>query len=199
MVFSGGAISAKHRSSHSWDVPVRLSERIADLVALVRTSYGAFMRCITGFYILQFIYSYYQTLLDLWFVNSVAQPVSDCYNAEHHRLRCNGHRINLAARSFLFHTDDEALTDENNASGFTTPTDLEKELWRRSGLLGNSTISWSISSGAHNSWLILENSMAGTARWNSWYAIIVFNETVALKADGVDHWWYSSTSVNWRF
>ncbi|KID93791.1 transposase-like protein, partial [Metarhizium majus ARSEF 297] len=49
------------------------------------------------------------------------------YNAEHYRLRCNGHIINLAAQSFLFQTSDESLADENNTSALTTPTELEME------------------------------------------------------------------------
>ena len=49
------------------------------------------------------------------------------YNAEHHRLRCNGHIINLAAQSFLFHTEDEDLAAENNDGLLTTPTELEMQ------------------------------------------------------------------------
>ncbi|ODQ70506.1 hypothetical protein LIPSTDRAFT_168952 [Lipomyces starkeyi NRRL Y-11557] len=36
------------------------------------------------------------------------------YDPEHYRIRCNGHIINLAAQSFLFPTDSEALPVENN-------------------------------------------------------------------------------------
>ena len=58
------------------------------------------------------------------------------YSAEHHRLRCNSHIINLAAQSFLFYTDDEDLTAENNNGLLTTPTELEMQQWRQKGPLG---------------------------------------------------------------
>jgi hypothetical protein len=57
------------------------------------------------------------------------------YNPTTHRLRCNGHIINLTAQSFLFQTDDEALAEENNISLLTTPTEVEMEQWRRKGPL----------------------------------------------------------------
>jgi hypothetical protein len=101
------------------------------------------------------------------------------YSAEHHRLRCNGHIINLAAQSFLFHTDDEALADENNASLLTTPTELEMQQWRQKGPLGK----------LHNIVVYIQRSTQRLAnfrelsggrnlardnstRWNSWYAMI---------------------------
>jgi hypothetical protein len=49
------------------------------------------------------------------------------YNAEQHRLRCNGHIINLAAQAFLFHTDNEDLVAENNEGLLAIPTELEIE------------------------------------------------------------------------
>ncbi|OWT42236.1 hypothetical protein VFPPC_18636 [Pochonia chlamydosporia 170] len=101
------------------------------------------------------------------------------YNAEHHRLRCNGHIINLAAQSFLFQTNDESLADENNTSALTTPTELEMEQWRRKGPLGKlhnivayiqrspqRLANFRELSGGRN--LVRDNS----TRWNSWYAMI---------------------------
>jgi hypothetical protein len=39
-----------------------------------------------------------------WPIRRTTRSISNfSYNAEHHRLRCNGHIINLAAQSFLFH------------------------------------------------------------------------------------------------
>lgn len=58
------------------------------------------------------------------------------YDAEHHRLRCNGHIINLAAQSFLFGADEESPGGENNIITLATPTELEMEQWRRKGALG---------------------------------------------------------------
>jgi hypothetical protein len=101
------------------------------------------------------------------------------YNAEHHRLRCNSHIINLAAQSFLFYTDNKALADENNTSLLTTPTELEIQQWRQKGPLGKlynivvyiqrSTqrlANFRELSGGRN--LIRDNS----TRWNSWYIMI---------------------------
>ncbi|KID81519.1 transposase-like protein [Metarhizium guizhouense ARSEF 977] len=101
------------------------------------------------------------------------------YNAEHHRLRCNGHIINLAAQSFLFQTSDESLADENSPSALTTPTELEMEQWRRKGPLGKlhnivvyiqrspqRLANFRELSGGRN--LVRDNS----TRWNSWYAMI---------------------------
>lgn len=101
------------------------------------------------------------------------------YRAEHHRLRCNGHIINLAAQSFLFDTDDQALAKENNASLLTTPTELEMQQWRQKGPLGKlhnivvyiqrSTqrlANFRELSGGRN--LVRDNS----TRWNSSYSMI---------------------------
>ena len=102
------------------------------------------------------------------------------YNPIHHRLRCNGHIINLAAQSFLFYTEDEALTDHNNdSSTFATPTELEMEHWRKKGPLGK----------LHNIVVFIQRSTQRIAkfrelsqghnlsrdnstRWNSWYKMI---------------------------
>lgn len=101
------------------------------------------------------------------------------YSAEHNRLRCNGHIINLAAQSFLFHTNNESLADKNNANALTTPTELEIEHWRRKGPLGKlhnivvyvqrspqRMANFRELSGGRN--LVRDNS----TRWNSWYAMI---------------------------
>ena len=58
------------------------------------------------------------------------------YNPHHHRLRCNGHIINLTAQSFLFQTENEALSNENNTNSFVIPTAFEMEQWRQKGPLG---------------------------------------------------------------
>jgi hypothetical protein len=49
------------------------------------------------------------------------------YNAEQHCLCCNSYIINLAAQSFLFHTDNKDLVAENNKGLLATPTELEIE------------------------------------------------------------------------
>ncbi|KFY19813.1 hypothetical protein V493_07824, partial [Pseudogymnoascus sp. VKM F-4281 (FW-2241)] len=52
-----------------------------------------------------------------------------------HRLRCNGHIINLAVQAFLFATDDEDLAVLNNAEILSTPSQEEMERWRKKGPL----------------------------------------------------------------
>ncbi|KAF1732502.1 putative AC transposase [Beauveria bassiana] len=101
------------------------------------------------------------------------------YDAEHHRLRCNGHISNLAAQSFLFGANEEPPGDEDGIFSLPTPTELETEQWRRRGALGklhNIVVYIQRSpqrlaqfrelSGGRN--LVRDNS----TRWNSWYAMI---------------------------
>jgi hypothetical protein len=57
------------------------------------------------------------------------------YNVEHYRLRCNSYIINLAAQSFLFHTDNKDLVVEHNEGLLITPTELEMQQWRQKGPL----------------------------------------------------------------
>jgi len=51
------------------------------------------------------------------------------YDPKTHRLRCQGHIINLAVQSFLFVTNSENIEEEG-----ITLDDIE--LWRRKGPLG---------------------------------------------------------------
>jgi hypothetical protein len=51
------------------------------------------------------------------------------YNATHHRLRYNGHIINLVAQAFLFRYNKEAFSAESNPGIYTTPTELEMDIW----------------------------------------------------------------------
>jgi hypothetical protein len=108
------------------------------------------------------------------------------YNVEHYRLRCNGHIINLAAQSFLFHTDNEDLAAENNEGLLATPTELEMQQWQQKGPLGKlhnivvyiqrSTqrlANFRDLSGGRN--LVRDNA----TRWNSWYSMI--STTTKLK------------------
>lgn len=101
------------------------------------------------------------------------------YNPLSHRLRCNGHIINLAAQAFLFHTEDEALAEENNTKLLSLPTEVEMARWRKKGPLGrlhNIVVHIQRSpqriarfqelSGGRN--LARDNS----TRWNSWYKMI---------------------------
>jgi hypothetical protein len=56
-----------------------------------------------------------------------------------HRLRCNGHIINLTAQTFLFpESNVDALSIENNMSVniLALPTEVEVIRWRNKGPLG---------------------------------------------------------------
>jgi hypothetical protein len=103
------------------------------------------------------------------------------YDAKLHRLRCQGHILNLAAQSFLFVTDKETLTEYHEQSDSTkyNVSLAEIEKWRRQGPLGKlhniviyiqASIQreqkfWELSSGSR---LIRDND----TRWNSWYSIL---------------------------
>jgi hypothetical protein len=97
-----------------------------------------------------------------------------------HRLRCNGHIINLTAYAFLFYTLEEALDDtQNSESVYEIPTEVEMLRWRQKGPLGKlhnivvhiqrsvqrRTEFQELSSGLN---LIRDNS----TRWNSWYTML---------------------------
>lgn len=58
------------------------------------------------------------------------------WDPKEHRLRCNAHIFNLAAKAFLFSIDDDDVTPENNLSTNLTVTELERQLWRKKGCLG---------------------------------------------------------------
>jgi hypothetical protein len=102
------------------------------------------------------------------------------WNPQHHRLRCNGHIINLAAQAFLFPAfDPEAIEKENNLDLLKVPTKQDVIDWRMKGPLGKLhnpvvyiqrsaqriALFTSISGGLR---LIRDNS----TRWNSWYQMI---------------------------
>jgi hypothetical protein len=97
------------------------------------------------------------------------------FEIETHRLRCIGHIINLAVKSFLFGNSHEAIHDEEYKDG----TDEELERWRRCGPLGR----------AHNICIHSRGSPVRMAefkalsggllirrdndtRWNSWYMLL---------------------------
>ena len=57
------------------------------------------------------------------------------YNPQHHRLRCQGHIINLVVKSFLFVTNKEVI-EEDNEMDIMRVTLKEIEQWRKKGPLG---------------------------------------------------------------
>ena len=99
------------------------------------------------------------------------------YDPDHHRLRCNGHILNLAAQSFLFNTADEALTTQNNPgiSAKDLPSEKEIEEWRAKGPLGklhNLVVHIHRSPQRRNQFKIFSHGLLPTrdnsTRWNSW-------------------------------
>ncbi|KAM4060763.1 hypothetical protein HRG_014339 [Hirsutella rhossiliensis] len=51
------------------------------------------------------------------------------YDPKSHRLRCQGHIINLAAKAFLFVTDNEKLKDDERDGHNVTLKEIEA--WRK--------------------------------------------------------------------
>src|ERR1700712_3646782 len=99
------------------------------------------------------------------------------YDPKVHRLRCQGHILNLSAHAFLFVTEEESL-ESNNIDKYAVTLD-EMERWRRCGALGKlhnfvvyiqcSTIRIQrFKKLSHGRALVRDNS----TRWNSWYAMI---------------------------
>ncbi|XP_044720105.1 transposase-like protein [Hirsutella rhossiliensis] len=62
------------------------------------------------------------------------------YDPKSHRLRCQGHIINLAAKAFLFVTDNEKLKDDERDGHNVTLKEIEA--WRKRVPLASSTTSW---------------------------------------------------------
>jgi hypothetical protein len=114
------------------------------------------------------------------------------YDPFHHRLRCSGHIINLAVKSFLFVTDNETL-EADDAEEITDrwlkSTIKEIEQWRKKGPLGklhNFIVFVQKSTQrmqkflalSHNRHLARDNS----TRWNSWYHML---EVALLLKDAI--------------
>ncbi len=57
------------------------------------------------------------------------------YDPKHHQLRCQGHIINLAVKSFLFVTDKENIEEDKEADVMKV-TLKEIDEWRKKGPLG---------------------------------------------------------------
>lgn len=99
------------------------------------------------------------------------------YDPKAHRIRCQGHIINLAAKAFLFVTDGEKL--EKDAAGNHDVTLKDIEAWRRKGPLGK----------LHNFAAFLQRSVRRSqrflaisrnrklprdndTRWSSWHTML---------------------------
>lgn len=98
------------------------------------------------------------------------------YEAKTHRLRCQGHIINLAAKAFLFVTDNEKLEHDDSGNNATLK---EIKAWRQKGPLGK----------LHNFVVFIQRSVQRSqrfqvlsrnrklardndTRWSSWYTML---------------------------
>jgi hAT family C-terminal dimerisation region/BED zinc finger len=116
------------------------------------------------------------------------------YDPIHHRIRCQGHVINLAVKSFLFVTDKEALEEDEETNIYNISV-KEIEEWRKKGPLGklhNFVIFLHKSTQRLHHFLELSGNHRiprdNTTRWNSWYMMLqmcwalrdVIDEFIAL-------------------
>jgi len=100
------------------------------------------------------------------------------YDPIHHRIRCQGHIINLAVKSFLFVTDKEVL-DEDEEANIYNVTLKEIEEWRNKGPLGklhNFLVFLAASTQRLHDFLELSCNHRiprdNTTRWNSWFMML---------------------------
>jgi hypothetical protein len=116
------------------------------------------------------------------------------YDPKSHRLRCQGHIINLAARAFLFVTNDEKL--EKDDAGTYNVTLKEIETWRLKGPLGklhNFVVfiqrsvqrSQKFMAISHNRKLARDND----TRWSSWYIMLRAALNLRDAVDGYFNKW----------
>ncbi|KAF5705165.1 ribonuclease H [Fusarium mundagurra] len=116
------------------------------------------------------------------------------YDPKVHRLRCQGHIINLAAKAFLFVTDNEKL--ERDDPGLYNVTLKHIEAWRKKGPLGklhnfvvyiqrNVQRSQKFLAISHNRKLARDND----TRWSSWYAMLRAALNLRDAIDGYFNKW----------
>ncbi|KAK9483577.1 hypothetical protein V1527DRAFT_484735 [Lipomyces starkeyi] len=118
------------------------------------------------------------------------------WNPVHHRLRCNGHIINIAVQAFLFACDKEAIDevvrqaeiedipiDENLAQQMKQKTKSKASGWRQFGGIGkihNIAVDIRSSTRLYNEFISLAGKALGLDNdtgWNSSYVLI----TTALE------------------
>jgi len=98
------------------------------------------------------------------------------YDARHHRIRCQGHIINLVAHSLIFITDSENLEAKNDMPAITV---AELKEWRKKGPVGklhNLAVDLARSVQHEQKFKVLSHNRGlpqdnGT-RWNSWQRMI---------------------------
>lgn len=97
------------------------------------------------------------------------------YDSKHHRVRCQGHILNLSVHSFLFVTDEENLEDDTLDSNEVREQLKLIDEWRRLGPLGmlhNFIVFLQVSPQRMQRFLKLSKgarlSRDNKTRWNSW-------------------------------
>lgn len=119
--------------------------------------------------------------------NTMIDDISQYLENEHeikdwcpltHRLRCNGHVINLVILAFLFDAEP-ATTDDRGRSVHRGPPPTELSKWRKLGPIGklhNIVVYLQSSTLRRQAFEKLSNGLTlrrdNTTRWNSWYNII---------------------------
>ena len=119
----------------------------------------------------------------------IEESRGSAYDAEHYRIRCFGHILNLAAQAFLFAKDNSAVNEAIRQIK-DSATDVDERLtahlrsaeaagWRQMGALGkfhNIDVHCRASDARYNEFkkhakgrvLPQENA----TRWNSWYKVV---------------------------
>jgi hypothetical protein len=112
------------------------------------------------------------------------------WNPVHHRIRCNGHVVNLAVQAFLFSKDKEAVDEAIREVEANKDLELEERLaerlklakaagWRSIGPLGklhNIAVHIRGSEARFNDFKDLAGRALGLdndTRWNSWYLLLL--------------------------
>ncbi|KAI8396562.1 hypothetical protein FOFC_21110 [Fusarium oxysporum] len=130
-------------------------------------------------------------------IDSLLRRYDIQYDPKVRRLRCQCHIINLAAKAFLFITDDEKLEVDNPSVHNVTLRHIEA--WRKKGPLGKLHnfvvfIQRSVQRGqkflavSHNHKLARDND----TRWSSWYNMLRVALNLRDAIDGYFNKWMES-------
>lgn len=115
------------------------------------------------------------------------------YDPKVHRLRCQGHIINLAARSFLFVNDKETLERDDYGNGASLK---DIQAWRERGPLSklhNFVIFIQRSVQRSRKFLVLSGNRRlardNDTRWSSWYNMLQTALSLREAIDGYFRKW----------
>jgi hypothetical protein len=101
------------------------------------------------------------------------------YDSQHHRLRCQGHVLNLSVNSFLYVTDSDYLEEDDDVPGQLKQSLKDIKKWRKFGPIGklhNIVVDIQSSAIRMQEFLILSRGTRpvrdNKTRWNSMEAMI---------------------------